>query len=69
MVDLWYKNLKHPVTVMYDDKISTIGSIPFPGVTLCPAGRIAVNKLNLSRIHEKYSRNWPDSLKNASIDE
>lgn len=69
MADLWVKHQVHPVTVMYDDKISAIGSIPFPAVTICPAGRIPVDKLNLSNIYEKYRENWPESLRNATIEE
>lgn len=50
----------HPITVMFDDKLSMIKSIPFPAVTLCPASRIAVDKLNLSHFHEIYenSSKW-----------
>lgn len=54
----------HPITVMFDDKLSTIKSVPFPAVTLCPAARIAVNKLNLSSFQEKFKNSqtpWEDA--------
>lgn len=67
--DLLYRRVNYPVTVVYDDKIAMIGSIPFPAVTLCPPTRVAVNAFNLTNFLEKFSNNWPDSFVNATPEE
>lgn len=69
MAELWWNRALHPMGVGFDDKMSTIGMITFPAITLCPAARIAVNKLNLTEIHNKFYANWPNSIENATMDE
>lgn len=32
---IWINWMDHPVTVTFDDKITSIGMIPFPAVTIC----------------------------------
>lgn len=36
MLRTWHWRSLHPINVVLDDKISTIDSIPFPAVTVCP---------------------------------
>lgn len=67
--DILYRRSSHPVTVIYDDKIFTVGSIPFPAITICPPVRVSVNVFNLSNFLEKYSNNWPESFANTTPEE
>lgn len=69
MVELYRRRSRQPVSVVFDDKISTIDSIPFPAVTVCPATKIAASQLNITEFSRKYSANWPKSFENASHDE
>ncbi|XP_031622961.1 pickpocket protein 28-like [Contarinia nasturtii] len=69
MADIWQKRAHHPVTVTFDDKHTTVASIPFPAVTICPSTRVSMKKINLTDFYEKYHDNWPDSFENATIEE
>lgn len=69
MVEINRRRSSHPVSVVFDDKISTIDSIPFPAVTVCPATKIAASQLNITAFSRKYSANWPKSFENATHDE
>lgn len=69
MGDLWYKRTNYPVTVIHDDKIATIGYIPFPAITICPPMRFSVAAFNLSNFLNRFANNWPKSFMNATQEE
>lgn len=69
IVDLCLKRSRYPTTVVYDDKISTVASIPFPAITICPPVRIASDTFNLTDFVGKHKENWPNSLANVTSEE
>lgn len=69
IAQLWQQRARYPTTVVYDDKISTIRSIPFPAITLCPPVRIIADAFNLTDFIERYKSDWPSSLANVPLEE
>lgn len=68
IAELCEKRSKYPTTVVYDDKISTISSIPFPAITICPPVRITSSQFNLTHFIDKYKGNWPEAISNMTSD-
>lgn len=69
MTSSWHTHTQNPITLVLADKLSTVSSIPFPAVTICPAIKISAKQFNITAFKMKYAINWPNSLKNITSDE
>ena len=47
---IWMKWDRRPVIVNFDDKTTSIGTIPFPAVTVCSTEKSTSKVVNLNRL-------------------
>lgn len=43
ILSIWTRWSDHPVTVIFDDKVTAISDIPFPAITVCTTQKFSVN--------------------------
>lgn len=50
ILDIWDKRQQKPVIVSFDDKISSIKTIPFPAVTVCSSENYDPQKVDMHKL-------------------
>lgn len=58
-----------PVIISYDAKLISIGTIPFPAMTVCPATRISSQKFNFTKAYRSLYKLDGLSSPNMTSDE
>lgn len=43
-----------PVTVTFDDRATSIATIPFPAVTICPTQKFSFKNIDVTKLLEVY---------------
>lgn len=70
---LWNKWTENPVTVTFDDEVSSIYEIPFPAITICSTQNFANGNVNMEKIEKMFSSEHPfgviRNLSTLSVDE
>lgn len=49
--NLWVKWIENPVIVSFDHKVTSIGHIPFPAMTICPLTKATPDKFNYTKVY------------------
>lgn len=52
VLTIWWKWHDRPVLMSFNDKTSSVGSIPFPAVTICSTKKFTTDKVNIAKITE-----------------
>lgn len=67
--DLWMKWDETPVIISYSHHLDSIGTIPFPAMTICPLAKISVNKFNYTQAYRTFLKLDGNSTENITNDE
>lgn len=51
ILSVWTRWRNHPVIMNIDDKIRSIGTIPFPAITICPTQKFIEEKVNFLKFY------------------
>lgn len=67
--DLWEKWKESPVIISLDHRLDSIGTIPFPAVTICPLSKLSINKFNYTDTYRSILKLDGEKSRNLSNEE